>query len=615
MKKCVNPECGREIEDLGRFCPFCGFKQPILCPSCHAPALEGARFCAQCGSRLDDVPSAAESSAPGVVGATVGGHAVVAGDVTSTTYVSQVNESDHECAERLYKLGLDKLGSAGVGSAVEAAFRNVKDAANLGLVLAQHELGILYLSGTGCVRSEESAVKSFETAAKDGSRAAQLACEVRKHVREAVGDGVTSGVLIADYVYRHVLSVVSKGEDLVAVRCGIEKGMTAALDRVTSLGRRLESVEDIKALVESVSGGNRLFAVMISEALDKVGRMGSVVVECSSGVDSCLDVVEGMEFDKGYISPHFITSLDTKECVLEDPFILFYERRISNLQDMLPLLQSVAKSGRPLLIIAEDVDGEALKMLVSNKQRGVIQVCAVKVPSLGDSRKEIMEDMAILTGGSVVADQDEMASTDIDKLGRAGKVLVGKERCMIVYAQGRHKDIEARVQEIKDHLKQAEGVAAREKLQERLAKLAGGVAVLSVGGDTPDAAETNARALNGVFRVVRSGVIGDVVPGGGVSYLRGGRAIEALNLQGGAKVGADILARALELPLRMSIRHLGSSGNAVLEKVKVTEPSVGYNLRTGSYDDFFESGIIVPAKVVCEVLRISVTTACRMLTA
>lgn len=671
MKKCVNPECGREIDDTSLFCPFCGQKQPALCPNCHAPAPDGARFCGQCGASLNGAPAAVASavSAPAVgvsaspgVGGVVGGHAVVGGNVTSnvsnTTNVMQVNESEQERAERLYRRGMERLAAGGVGSVPEAAFRSVRDAADLGLVPARHELGVLYLSGVGCVRSEANALESFEKAAKDGSRAAQLAYEVLSDVKKSVGDGMTSAVLISDFVYRHVLDAVSTGGNLVSMRSGVEKGLAAALDVVSSLKRELTTVEDVQMMAKAAAHGNGKFSEMISDAFDKVGKDGVVVVEPSVCADSSLDVVEGMQFDRGYLSPQFVTSSESMKCVLEDPFILICEKSISTLVDLLPLLQSVVKTGRPVLIIAEDVEGEALATLVNNKQRGTFNVCAVRAPGYGERRKAILEDIAILTGGLSVADPKEdptdedavadegdencddeedlvdgdcddwrekatcghrifanLENVDMSMLGRAKKVVVYNDRCVIVEALGRLQDIASRVEELKGQIEQTDSDYDREKIMERLARLAGGVAVLRVSGDSAKDAEANSRALETVLRLVQAGIHDGVVPSGGVAYLRGQRAVGDLGLQGDEKLGADILAKALELPLRMSIRSLGPVGEDVLAKVKAADATVGYNLHTGTYDDFFEAGLVVPLKAVCDVLKTAVESACRMLIA
>ena len=355
---------------------------------------------------------------------------------------------------------------------------------------------------------------------------------------------------------------------------------------------------------------------MISEAMDKVGKEGTITVEEAKTLESSLDVVEGMQFDKGYLSPYFVTNAEAMECELENPFVLLFEKKISNLQDMLPLLQAVAKSGRPLMIIAEDVEGEALATLVVNKLRGTFQVCAVKAPGFGDRRKAILEDIAILTGGKLISEDIgiKLESVTVDMLGRAKKVVVDKDNTTIVEGLGKAADIKARVEQIKKQIEETTSDYDREKLQERLAKLAGGVALIKVGAATEAAMKEKKDRVDDALHATRAAVEEGIVPGGGVAYLRAQKAVEALDLEGDEKVGANIIARAIEAPLRKLVNHAGQAAALVIANVKKATGTNGYNVRTGEYCDLLKAGVVDPAKVTRSALQNAASIAGLLLT-
>ena len=355
---------------------------------------------------------------------------------------------------------------------------------------------------------------------------------------------------------------------------------------------------------------------MISEAMEKVGKEGTITVEEAKTLESSLDVVEGMQFDKGYLSPYFVTNAEAMECELENPFVLLFEKKISNLQDMLPLLQAVAKSGRPLMIIAEDVEGEALATLVVNKLRGTFQVCAVKAPGFGDRRKAILEDIAILTGGKLISEDIgiKLENVTIDMLGRAKKVVVDKDNTTVVEGLGKSADIKARVEQIKRQIEETTSDYDREKLQERLAKLAGGVALIKVGAATEAAMKEKKDRVDDALHATRAAVEEGIVPGGGVAYLRCQKAIEALNLEGDEKVGAAIIARAIEAPLRKLVGNAGIEAALVIANVKKATGTNGYNVRTGEYVDMLKAGVVDPAKVTRSALQNAASIAGLLLT-
>ena len=445
---------------------------------------------------------------------------------------------------------------------------------------------------------------------------AQMVKEVASKTNDVAGDGTTTATLLAEAIYREGLKNLTAGANGMALKRGIDKATAAVTDAIAKLSKKVKSADEIAQVATLSANGDEEIGKMISEAMDKVGKEGTITVEEAKTLESSLDVVEGMQFDKGYLSPYFVTNPEAMECELENPFILLFEKKISNLQDMLPLLQAVAKSGRPLMIIAEDVEGEALATLVVNKLRGTFQVCAVKAPGFGDRRKAILEDIAILTGGKLISEDIgiKLESVTVDMLGRAKKVVVDKDNTTIVEGLGKGADIKARVEQIKKQIEETTSDYDREKLQERLAKLAGGVALIKVGAATEAAMKEKKDRVDDALHATRAAVEEGIVPGGGVAYLRAQKAVEALKLEGDEKVGANIIARAIEAPLRKLVNNAGQEAALVIANVKKATGTNGYNVRTGEYCDLLKAGVVDPAKVTRSALQNAASIAGLLLT-
>ena len=445
---------------------------------------------------------------------------------------------------------------------------------------------------------------------------AQMVKEVASKTNDVAGDGTTTATLLAEAIYREGLKNLTAGANGMALKRGIDKATNAIVDAIAKLSKKVKAADEIAQVATLSANGDEEIGKMISEAMDKVGKEGTITVEEAKTLESSLDVVEGMQFDKGYLSPYFVTNPEAMECELENPFILLFEKKITNLQDMLPLLQSVAKSGRPLMIIAEDVEGEALATLVVNKLRGTFQVCAVKAPGFGDRRKAILEDIAILTGGKLISEDIgiKLENVTIDMLGRAKKVVVDKDNTTVVEGLGKTADIKARVEQIKKQIEDTTSDYDREKLQERLAKLAGGVALIKVGAATEAAMKEKKDRVDDALHATRAAVEEGIVPGGGVALLRCQKAVEALKLEGDEKVGAQIIARAVEAPLRKLVDNAGLESALVIANVKKATGTNGYNVRTGEYVDMLKAGVVDPAKVTRSALQNAASIAGLLLT-
>ena len=445
---------------------------------------------------------------------------------------------------------------------------------------------------------------------------AQMVKEVASKTNDVAGDGTTTATLLAEAIYREGLKNLTAGANAMALKAGIDKATAAVVDGIAKQAKKVKTADEIAQVATLSANGDEEIGKMISEAMDKVGKEGTITVEEAKTLESSLDVVEGMQFDKGYLSPYFVTNPEAMECELEDPFILLFEKKITNLQDMLPLLQAVAKSGRPLMIVAEDVEGEALATLVVNKLRGTFSVCAVKAPGFGDRRKAILEDIAILTGGRLISEDIgvKLESVQISDLGRAKKVVVDKDNTTIVDGLGKSADIKARVEQIKKQIEETTSDYDREKLQERLAKLAGGVALIKVGAATEAAMKEKKDRVDDALHATRAAVEEGIVAGGGVAYLRAQKAIEALKLEGDEAVGASIIARAIEAPLRKLVDNTGVEAALVLANVKKATGTNGYNVRTGEYCDLLKAGIVDPAKVTRSALQNAASIAGLLLT-
>ena len=445
---------------------------------------------------------------------------------------------------------------------------------------------------------------------------AQMVKEVASKTNDVAGDGTTTATLLAEAIYREGLKNLTAGANAMALKAGIDKATAAVTESIAKLSKKVKSADEIAQVATISANGDTEIGKMISDAMDKVGKEGTITVEEAKTLESTLDVVEGMQFDKGYLSPYFVTSPEDMECELENPFILLFEKKISNLQDMLPLLQAVAKTGRPLMIIAEDVEGEALATLVVNKLRGTFQVCAVKAPGFGDRRKAILEDIAILTGGKLISEDlgIKLENVQLTDLGRAKKVVVDKDNTTIVEGLGKKADIEARVAVIKKQIEETTSDYDREKLQERLAKLAGGVALIKVGAATEAAMKEKKDRVDDALHATRAAVEEGIVPGGGVAYLRAQKAIEALSLEGDELVGAKIIERAIEAPLRKLVNNAGQEAALVIANVKKATGTNGYNVRTGEYCDLIKAGVVDPAKVTRSALQNAASIAGLLLT-
>ena len=445
---------------------------------------------------------------------------------------------------------------------------------------------------------------------------AQMVKEVASKTNDVAGDGTTTATLLAEAIYREGLKNLTAGANGMALKRGIDKATAAVTDAIAKLSKKVKSADEIAQVATLSANGDEEIGKMISEAMDKVGKEGTITVEEAKTLESSLDVVEGMQFDKGYLSPYFVTNAEAMECELENPFVLLFEKKISNLQDMLPLLQAVAKSGRPLMIIAEDVEGEALATLVVNKLRGTFQVCAVKAPGFGDRRKAILEDIAILTGGKLISEDIgiKLESVTVDMLGRAKKVVVDKDNTTIVEGLGKQADIKARVEIIKKQIEETSSDYDREKLQERLAKLAGGVALIKVGAATEAAMKEKKDRVDDALHATRAAVEEGIVAGGGVALIRAQKALEALKLEGDEAVGAAIIGRAIEAPLRKLVNNAGQEAALVIANVKKATGTNGYNVRTGEYVDMLKAGVVDPAKVTRSALQNAASIAGLLLT-
>ncbi|WP_038048704.1 chaperonin GroEL [Thermus caliditerrae] len=437
---------------------------------------------------------------------------------------------------------------------------------------------------------------------------AQLLKEVASKTNDVAGDGTTTATVLAQAIVREGLKNVAAGANPLALKRGIEKAVEAAVEKIRSLAI---PVEDRKAIEEvaTISANDPDVGKLIADAMEKVGKEGIITVEESKSLETELKFVEGYQFDKGYISPYFITSPDTMEAVLEDAFILIVEKKVSNVRELLPVLEQVAQTGKPLLLIAEDVEGEALATLVVNKLRGTLNVAAVKAPGFGDRRKEMLKDIAAVTGGTVISEElgFKLENATLSMLGRAERVRITKDETTIVGGKGKKEDIEARINAIKKELETTDSEYAKEKLQERLAKLAGGVAVIRVGAATETELKEKKHRFEDALSATRAAVEEGIVPGGGVTLLRAISAVDELlkKLEGDEATGAKIVRRALEEPARQIAENAGYEGSVVVQKIlsEAKNLRLGFNAATGEYVDMVEAGIVDPAKVTRSALQ------------
>jgi chaperonin GroEL len=446
---------------------------------------------------------------------------------------------------------------------------------------------------------------------------AQLVREVASKTSDVAGDGTTTATILAESIYREGLRNVTAGANPTSLQRGIMKGVDAIVEELKKLSKKVSDRTEIAQVATVSANWDKTIGEIIADAMDKVGKDGTITVEEAKSIETTLEVVEGMQFDKGYLSPYFVTNAEEMEAVLENAYILIHEKKISSLKDLLPLLEKVAKAGRPLLIIAEDVEGEALATLVVNKLRGTLQVCAVKAPGFGDRRKAMLEDIAVLTGGRCITEDlgIKLENIKIEDLGRAKRVTIDKENTTIVEGEGKQVDIKGRVAQIRRQIEETTSDYDREKLQERLAKLAGGVAVINVGAATETEMKEKKARVEDALHATRAAVEEGIVAGGGVAFLRTQKALENVKgLEGDEKIGVQIVRRAIEEPTRQLADNAGAEGALVVEEVKKRKGNEGYDVSAGEYTDLVKAGIVDPTKVTRTALQNAASIAGLLLT-
>ena len=445
---------------------------------------------------------------------------------------------------------------------------------------------------------------------------AKLVNEVASKTSDIAGDGTTTATVLARAIYSEGLRGLTLGANPTIVRKGIEKAVDAAIEAVEKMAKPVSSKEEI-AQVGAISANNdRAIGDLIADAMEKVGRDGVITVEEGKGNSTTLQTAEGMQFDKGYVSPYLVTHPEEMKCILEDCYILMFEKKISSLRDFVPILEKVAQRSKPLLVVAEDVDGEALTAMVVNKLRGVLQICAVKAPGFGDRRKAMMGDMATLTGGTLISEDlgIKLESVELSHLGRAKKIEVTKDACTIIEGAGNPDEIKARVDQIRRQIEATESQYDREKFQERLAKITGGVAIISVGAATEAEMKQTKARMEDALHATRAAVEEGILPGGGVALLRAIEAVSEVKAKGDEKIGVQIVIKALEAPIRQIVNNSGLDGSVVADEVRNMAKNTGYDANTGKYVDMYKAGIIDPAKVVKSALRNAASIAGLMLT-
>jgi chaperonin GroEL len=434
---------------------------------------------------------------------------------------------------------------------------------------------------------------------------AQLVREVASKTSDIAGDGTTTATVLAEAIYREGLKNVTAGANPTSLQRGINKAVEAIVAELGKISKKVSDSSEIAQVATVSANWDKTIGQIIADAMEKVGKDGTITVEEAKSIETTLDVVEGMQFDKGYLSPYFVTNAEGMEAALENAYILIHEKKISSLKDLLPVLEKVAKGGRPLLIIAEDVEGEALATLVVNKLRGTLQVCAVKAPGFGDRRKAMLEDIAVLTGGRCITEDlgIKLENITIEDLGKAKRIVVEKEATTIVEGEGKSKDIQGRVAQIRRQIEETTSDYDREKLQERLAKLAGGVAVINVGAATETEMKEKKARVEDALHATRAAVEEGIVPGGGVALIRAQKVLESLKLEGDEAIGAGIVNRAIEQPLRTLADNAGQEGALIVQEVKKGKGNEGYNVATGKYEDLVKAGVVDPTKVTRSALQ------------
>src|ERR1700729_4282199 len=445
---------------------------------------------------------------------------------------------------------------------------------------------------------------------------AQMVKEVASKTSDAAGDGTTTATVLAEGIFREGLKNVTAGSNPIFLKRGIDKAVEAAVAELARVSKKVSDREEIRQVATVSANWDETIGNIIADAMDKVGKDGTITVEEAKSIETTLEVVEGMQFAKGYLSPYFVTNPESMETVLENAYILIHEKKISSLKDLLPVLEKVAKASRPLLIIAEDVEGEALATLVVNKLRGTLQVAAVKAPGFGDRRKAMLEDIAVLTGGRCLTEDlgIKLENITLDDLGRAKRVRIDKENTTIVEGEGSTKDIQGRVSQIRRQIEETTSDYDREKLQERLAKLAGGVAVINVGAATETEMKEKKARVEDALHATRAAVEEGIVPGGGTALIRAQKVLDTVEITGDEKIGKEIVRRAIEAPLRQLADNAGVEGSIVVQEVKKRKGNDGYNVATNEYEDLVKAGVVDPKKVTRSALQNAASIAGLLLT-
>lgn len=445
---------------------------------------------------------------------------------------------------------------------------------------------------------------------------AQMVKEVAEKTSDNAGDGTTTATILAEAIFREGLKNVTAGANPMALRRGIDKAVDAVVSELKKLSKPVRDKKEISQVATIAANNDLVIGNQIAEAMDKVGKDGVITVEEAKSIETTMDVVEGMQFDQGYLSPYFVTDAERMETVLERPYILIYEKKISSMRDMIPLLEQIAKTSRPLLIISEETEGEALATLVVNKIRGTLSACAVKAPGYGDRRKAMLDDIAVLTGGKAITEDlgIKLEKVNLDDLGQAKRVTVDKENTTIVEGAGKQATINGRISQIKKQIEESDSDYDKEKLQERLAKLSGGVAVINVGAATETEMKEKKARVEDALHATRAAVEEGIVPGGGVALLRCKKALEGLKFEGDENIGVSIIRRALEEPIRQISQNAGQEGSVIVQKALTEQINVGYNAETDKFEDMIKAGIIDPTKVTRTALQNAASIAGLMIT-
>ncbi|MCX7738999.1 MAG: chaperonin GroEL [Hydrogenothermaceae bacterium] len=464
-----------------------------------------------------------------------------------------------------------------------------------------------------------SVAKEIELSDPYENMGAQLVKEVASKTADVAGDGTTTATVLAQAIYEEGLKAIAAGANPVYVKRGIDEAVKIVIEELKKISKPVSGRKEIEQVATISANNDPEIGKIIADAMEKVGKDGVITVEESKSADTILDVTEGMQFDRGYLSPYFVTNAEKMEAVLENPYILIYEKKINNIRELLPVLEKVVQTNRPLLIIAEDVEGEALATLVVNHIKGVLKVCAVKAPGFGERRKAMLQDIAILTGGTAVTEDlgIKLESVDLDMLGKADKVVVDKDNTTIIGGKGSQEDIKARIEQIKKQIETTTSEYDKEKLQERLAKLAGGVAIIKVGAATEAELKEKKDRVDDAVHATKAAVEEGIVPGGGIALYRASRALCNINEENSDKAwGIKIVKNACKMPIKQIAYNAGFEGSVVIEKIKeVDNPNYGFNAATGEYADMVEAGIIDPTKVVRTALQNAASVAGTMLTA